>query len=1362
MAEALPTFPTFDPNADLGAPGVRFKKYIARFRNLIVAADIENPNRQKALLLHYAGEEVNDIFETLTIAAPGESETVLDTSIKALSEYFTPKQNTVYEEYQFRNTKQTRGEPLMTFHTRLKQLSLTCEFADADREIKSQIVQHGRSQRLRRKALADPHMTLAKLLELGRAMELADTQAKNLEQQDDEKQVNRFTTGNRRHGNVNNKPRDKPRNYSRSKPNPSTNSKCRNCGGSYPHKGGKTACPAHGKECRSCGKLHHFQSVCLQGTRPNKQTSEHKKPDNHQQRGRRDLRMLGDNESTDDSDEYELFTIEISVNNVKSDRAKQPMFDVNIAGTPLTIMADSGSSINILDEQDYRKLTKQPSLEKTRVKVYPYQSDTPLPVLGKFTAPITSTRSTRNEIFHVVKGTSGSLLSWQTSMELDLLQVVQPIKAQEVPTVDQLTNKYQDLFNGLGKLKNFQVKLHIDETVPPVAQPHRRVPFHVRKQLEEQLKRDEDLGVIERIEGPTPWVSPIVVAPKPKSPGKIRVCVDMRQANEAVERERHITPTIKEIVGDLNGATVFSKLDLNQGYNQLELAPESRYITTFSTHLGLMRYKRLNFGISSAAEVFQNAIRETLGGIEGAINISDDILIYGKTQEQHNRTLEAVFQRLRDSGLTLNERKCKYNKDKLEFLGYVFGAAGMSPDPNKVDDIINLDAPTSATEVRSLLGMTNYCSRFIKDYATVTQPLRELTHKNHPWEWTTKHGKALTHLKHALANAPVTAYFDPDKDTELTVDASPVGLGAILAQVDPATGDKHIIVYASRSLTSVEQRYSQTEREALAVVWACEHFHLYIYGKPVNIYTDHKPLETIYGSSKSKPPARIERWALRLQPYQATVRYRKGEDNPADYMSRHPARHTQPVSRQEKVAEEYVNYIAATSAPKALTLSQIAEATARDPTLQAVMEAVRTNKWHTKSKHPKVDSSTYNNYEHVKGELTIGTTIQIILRGTKLVIPTELQKRVVDLAHEGHQGITKTKALLREKVWFPGINQIVEERVKSCLACQAATPETKREPLQMSPLPDKAWQEVSIDFAELSTGDYLLVISDDYSRYPVVEILRSLTARTVIPKLDKVFSEFGIPEIVKSDNGPPFNSNAFETFANDLGFIHRKITPLWPRANGEVERFMRTVKKIVKIALTEQKPWREELSTFLRNYRATPHSTTGKAPATALFNRPVRIKLPEVQTTPHDQADIKWKDAQAKGKMKEYADRKAYVKPSNIRPGDTVLVKRDRSYKKSQTPYEPQPYIVTSCKGSMVTARHGDRTVTRNSSFFKPVQLEDIPHMDEFTDYSDDEEDEPANHNEGQPLQPQLLPMPRRYPRRDRNPPAHLKDYVPT
>ena len=230
----------------------------------------------------------------------------------------------------------------------------------------------------------------------------------------------------------------------------------------------------------------------------------------------------------------------------------------------------------------------------------------------------------------------------------------------------------------------------------------------------------------------------------------------------------------------------------------------------------------------------------------------------------------------------------------------------------------------------------NYCSRFIPDYATKTEPLRKLTHKDQPWYWTEEHDHAVTQLKEALVSAPVTAYFDPEKDTKISVDESPVGLAAILSQVDPKTWDSHVITYASRSLTATEQRYSQTEREALAVVWACEHLHLYIYGKPVTVYTYHKPLASVYGNPSSKPPERIERWALRLQLNQITVKYRRGEVNPADYLSRHPAKHGAETSRQQKVAEEYVSYHATSSTPEALGTQEIETAIQDDKTLQLV------------------------------------------------------------------------------------------------------------------------------------------------------------------------------------------------------------------------------------------------------------------------------------------------------------------------------------------------------------------------------------------------------------------------------------------
>ena len=249
------------------------------------------------------------------------------------------------------------------------------------------------------------------------------------------------------------------------------------------------------------------------------------------------------------------------------------------------------------------------------------------------------------------------------------------------------------------------------------------------------------------------------------------------------------------------------------------------------------------------------------------------------------------------------------------------------------------------------------------------------------------------------------------------------------------------------------------------------------------------------------------------------------------------------------------------------------------------------------------------------------------------MIPTALQNKTVDIAHEGHLGIMKTKALMRDKVWFPSMDKLVETKVKTCVTCQIATPVTSREPLIMSTLPNQPCEEMSVDFAHVD-GEILLLVIDDYSRFPFVEPVSSEAARAVIPKLDNIFPTFGTPNVVKSDNGPPFNRQYFAMFAGVLGFKHRKVTPLWPRANGEVERFVKTTKKCMKAAKSEGKNWRKEMQAFLSNYRTTPHSTTGVAPSTLFLKRAVRNKLPQ-STCADPVAEIVGKrDVEQKWKMK--------------------------------------------------------------------------------------------------------------------------------
>ena len=384
--------PTFDPSPNAGTPGARWEKYVNRLKNLITALDIKNAERQKALLLHYVGEETNNIFGTLTVSEPADGETVFDTAVNAITSYLKPKRNIAYEEYLFRQAKQEKGETIMVYCTRLKQLAKTCEFTNTDREIKSQIIQNCQSTKLRRKALTDSTIMLQALLNLGKTMELTDSQAASLEKQQREvvRKVNstvRGRTNGTRQWNSGKGTRD---------PTPSSSKKCRNCGGSYPHQGGKTGCPAYGKECRSCGKLNHFKTVCksageakMKGFRPPKPSGR-----------RHDIRNLSD---SSDEEEYNIFRI--NMHNPRHDEAKHPVFNVKINGTWLSVIADSGSSINILDEVHYRKLKQTPDLQDAKIKIYPYNSHSHLPALGKLVASFETENAMPRKMYR--EGTSG-------------------------------------------------------------------------------------------------------------------------------------------------------------------------------------------------------------------------------------------------------------------------------------------------------------------------------------------------------------------------------------------------------------------------------------------------------------------------------------------------------------------------------------------------------------------------------------------------------------------------------------------------------------------------------------------------------------------------------------------------------------------------------------------------------------------------------------------------------------------------------------------------------------------------------------------------------------------------------------------
>ena len=391
-----------------------------------------------------------------------------------------------------------------------------------------------------------------------------------------------------------------------------------------------------------------------------------------------------------------------------------------------------------------------------------------------------------------------------------------------------------------------------------------------------------------------------------------------------------------------------------------------------------------------------------------------------------------------------------------------------------------------------------------------------------------------------------------------------------------------------------------------------------------------------------------------------------------------------------------MNAVLTANETEALTIKELKQETKNHPEMQLLTEAIKKRRIEGKS---QVELALYKD---VLKELSVHE--DLVLRGHKIVVPPSLRDKAVALAHEGHQGIVKSKSYIRSIMWFPKMDQRVEETVRACHPCQVVTNVPLKEPLKMVPIPDEAWTDLRVDFygPVHPTGEMILVVEDEHSRYVDLEILHSTGSATVNPALETMLSRFGLPNVVRTDNGPPFNGNEFAKFATYLGFEHIPVAPYSPWTNGMVERFMPVVKKIIQVAKEQGRNWRQELQRALRARRATPHPSTGVAPAVSLFNgRKYRTRLPAPIRVHYNRERMISKDAESKGKMKDYSDRKAYVKPNTIKKGDLVLCRQQKKSKLT-TPFFSKPMKVISRKGSRVVAEIDGRKVTRHINHFKP------------------------------------------------------------
>lgn len=1264
----------FDPAGDTTLLSSRWKRWKRAFNLFVTARGVTKPEQKLALLLHSGGLKFQDLYYTLV---PETTTKTFEESVTILDSYFVPTSNVPFERHQFRQLGQQKGETINQFICRLKQKTLSCEFTDVDNQIRDQVIDKCLESGIRRKFLEKQDATLKDLQDIAQVYESVESQMKSMSVSECNvvaKTGGAIPKSGRRPGSAWKKFDNKSENKTDYKSDSSKSRprfRCYRCDG-VGHFARDLKCPARQSTCTKCKLKGHYAIKCST------------------KKGGRAYQVQGEQPQND----YAFRVHDYS-------RTENGVIKVRVGGVTISdVLIDSGASCNIVDGKMWKTLKEKGIIcnsNKVSKNLFAYGQVDPIETSGTFECEIfcQSTKLKCTDEFVVVKGEGKSILGKSTSEKLNLLRVGPP-KVYSVTSEHSdgdIRSQYKDVFEGVGKLKDYQVKLHIDESILPVAQPVRRVPFGLRAKVEEHLDDLLEKGIIEPVSGrPTKWISPLVVVPK--SGGDIRVCVDMRRANEAILRERHPIPTVEEVLQDMNGATVFSKIDLKWGFHQVELEEDSRDITTFCAHTGLYRYTRLMFGINAAPEAYHKVIEDVVKECPGVTSIADDMVIYGCGVREHDERLFVVLDTLRRHGLTANGKKCKFRMTKLTFFGHDLSQRGVSPSEEKIAAITDASEPSTVSEVRSFLGLVQYSAKFLPDLAEVSEPLRRLTRKGEIFQWGEAQAESFSKLKLLISDAETLAYFRKDSKTRVIADAGPTGLGAVLVQLHGENW--RVISYASRNLTQVERRYSQTEKEALGLVWACERFNLYIFGREFELETDHKPLECIYGK-KSRPSARIERWVLRLQGYQYTVVYRPGKTNVADALSRLNSPNGRDVSGEK---EDFVHMLAAEATPLAMSPHQVEVESEQDVELSAIREHVQTGEWG----HCKLPG-----YSCVKQELCV--LGKLVLRGTRIVIPQSLRQKVLQLAHEGHQGIVKTKDRLRTKVWWPNMDKDAEKVCKTCHGCQVVGQFNAPEPMQRSRPPEGPWEDIAVDLmGPLPSGESLLVCVDYYSRYFEVDILRATTSDKVSTALQHHFDRYGVPYSMKTDNGRQFVSHEFESFLSNRGITHITSPALWPQANGEVERQNRSLLKALKIAHVEGKPWREELSKYLFAYRVTPHATTGVTPAKLMFNRELRTKLPELRRgggiVNESTRDRDWK---TKLMGKQYSDQKRGAIDKELKPGDTVLLKNVKTSGKLAPNFESTPYLLTRKEGKEVTVSSGEGAVySRNSAHVKAYNSKDI------------------------------------------------------
>ena len=1179
--------------------------------------------RQIAILSHCIGEEAVEILEQFEFddeADPPESRDKLPDVLAKFEAYFNPRRNKLYEWYVFWSLTQSDGESIDMFVKRLRTQATKCEFGDTKEMMMLCRCAFGiANPKLKEKLLQDPEISLDRAIQLIRAAEVTKAQIQSMS---NEKSVSLVADDTKHKRSA--PPTPAPRKVS-----------CKYCG--YEHFRGK--CPAYGQACRKCNQKNHFAKMCMS----------------------KDVSAV--TKSTAQPNVNDLFIGSIEGENEEETWTKLYTLSHGEKSEVVCFKIDTGAEANVLPLSTAKKL--QAVIQPSTAGLTSYTRHR-ISNVGRTKLNLFHNGVQQGEAwFELVDGSFPPIIGLASSVRLGL------VKRVDTLTTEGILEEFPDCFEGIGCLKK-EHKIILDAKVTPVVNRARRIPLAMIDKVKAELDKMEASGIISKVDQPTEWVSSLVVVEK--KDGSVRICLDPRELNKAIQREHHHIPTLDDIAHRFAGMKIFSIMDMKHGYWHVPLDPESRLLTAFNTPFGRFAFNRLPFGVNSAAEVFEKRVEEIFGDLNVSIYF-DDLIIAGKNQEEHDDNLRKLLVRAREYNVKFNREKIQLNRNEVTYLGHIVSADGLKPDPEKVKAITNMPNPTDKHGIQRLLGSLNFLRGFIPNISCVTEPLRVLLKADTVWTWDHEQDAAMDEIKKVLTSTPVLKYFDVKEETTLQVDSSQSGLGAVLLQKGQP------VAYASRALTETEQNYPQIDKELLAIVFGCEKFHSYVYGRPIDIQTDHNPLVTIVKKSLHKASPRLQRLLLRLLKYNINrISYVPGKYlYLADTLSR------AYIANEAGDIEEDIVMVHTIQVDGEAKDSLLA-AYESDPVMKE-LEDVILEGWHWSSKHRVPEM--LRPYWLVRDELH--SQDGFIYRGGRLLVPGTLRKEYLRRIHQGHLGTQKCLDRARQTVYWPGISTEVKEMVARCPTCQRFANAQQREPLIPHEVPELPWNKVGMDILEFQSKSFLVVV-DFYSHFPELRQLQQKRSTDVIAALKAIFAIHGVPVEVVADN-MPFGSLQLADFAKSWGFNVTTSSPHYPRSNGMAERYVQTVKQFLKKANDSG----ECVYEALLAYRQTPLTGLKFSPAEMLFNRSVRGPLPTISenlqpSIPEALVPLRVRQS----RQKEVHDRRAkHLGP--LSAGDAVLVRTNKE--EEWTPgqvvachHQPRSYVVDN----------GTSLVRRNRVHLRP------------------------------------------------------------